>query len=55
MLESKDDWQINDPSGALDLTFARGNRGKWVANVKSSPIALPEKQPDFHLIKGSNA
>src|SRR5262249_3182747 len=25
-------------SGALDLTFASENRGKWMANVKSAPL-----------------
>jgi hypothetical protein len=24
--------------GALDLTFAYENRGKWAANVKSAPL-----------------
>jgi hypothetical protein len=37
MLESKDHWQAIDASGALDLTFATGIRGRRVANVKSAP------------------
>jgi hypothetical protein len=39
MSESKDHWQILDSSGALDLTFAFGRVAKWVANVKSAPLA----------------
>jgi hypothetical protein len=35
MLESKDHQQIVVASGVLDLTFAGGNRGERVANVKS--------------------
>jgi hypothetical protein len=35
-----DHWQIIDASGALDLTFARSNRGGRVANVKSAPLVL---------------
>jgi hypothetical protein len=38
MLESKDHYQNIYASGALDLTFAQGNRGRRVANVKSAPL-----------------
>jgi hypothetical protein len=55
MLESEDHWQIIDVSGALDLTFATGIRGRKLATVKSAPPAArtpsATADPDAVLVR----
>ena len=47
MLASKDHWQIIDPSGALDLTFAYENRSRQTANVKPAPLVREWRRPSY--------